>query len=78
MADQVIKDTCMFSVYVPSKLVMFCLLHNSFMVDINFELFSKSEIQSSGGVEFAVKNSKIFIPYAAIREQFSSEGMLSY
>ena len=44
------------------------------ITDIDFELLSTFDLQSTGGVEFAVENSKIFIPNAAIKEQMSSEG----
>ena len=33
-----------------------------------------SDLQSTGGIEFATENSKIFIPNVAIREQMNSEG----
>ncbi|XP_065911452.1 adhesion G protein-coupled receptor L4-like isoform X3 [Dysidea avara] len=60
------------------SILEFYQLHNvSFSgqnFDIDFELLSTFDLQSTGGVEFAVENSKIFIPNAAIKEQMSSEG----
>jgi len=52
-----------------------CLHIIDFIItDIDFELLTTLDLKSDDGVEFAIGNSKICIPSAAIKEQMNSEG----
>ena len=44
------------------------------ILGINFEVISKSDLQSIKGVEFNTENSHIFIPNVAIIHQIEKEG----
>jgi len=35
---------------------------------------SESDLESSGGIDFNVENSKVHIPYASIKHQMETEG----
>ncbi|XP_065911525.1 adhesion G protein-coupled receptor L3-like [Dysidea avara] len=43
--------------------------------NISFELPSDSDLESSGGIEFNVENSQVYIPYASIKHQMDTEGI---